>query len=122
MSAPRKAPGSCCEPWKRFCAPLATFTPFGQWSPPQRIVLNRAAIASFVPTGSIPLRHDMISTPQRQEQEDDFSNNVRIFTEELRDPRIWGRWSFASRELQEELRNGLLCGLTIRSREPVILR
>jgi hypothetical protein len=27
----------------------------------------------------------MITTPQRQEQEDDFSNNVRIFTEKFRD-------------------------------------
>src|SRR5215204_4737092 len=40
--------------------------------------------------------HDMITTPQRQEQEDDFSNNVRIFTEKLRERQNSGKIEFAS--------------------------
>jgi DNA-binding IclR family transcriptional regulator len=38
----------------------------------------------------------MISTPQRQELENDFSNNVRIFTEKLRERQNSGKIEFAS--------------------------
>jgi hypothetical protein len=36
----------------------------------------------------------MITTPQRQEQEDDFSNNVRIFTQKFRDRQNLGKMEF----------------------------
>jgi hypothetical protein len=50
----------------------------------------------------------MIATPQRQALENDFSNNVRIFTEKYWERQYSGRIDFVPGEVQEELRDGLL--------------
>jgi hypothetical protein len=63
----------------------------------------------------------MIATPQRQELENDFSNNVRIFTEKYWEHQNSGRIEFAPGEVQEALRDGLLWGLTVGARVLVTL-
>jgi hypothetical protein len=65
----------------------------------------------------------MIATPQRQELEYDFSNNVRIFTEMFSDRQDSGiNRVLRQGEAQEELRDGLVCGLIVGRGIPVKLR